>query len=705
MCRSLTNTGKVIWVEIFSGTIQYQGCPADLVTIVDISNRKRSEDAVKDIAIGVSGQSGDEFFHDMVNILCKLFDAKYAFIGLLDERDPLQINTVAVCVDGNITDNLSYRLENTPCENVVGYKTCAYPEHVQQLFPKDILLQDMGVESYIGTPLYDANKNPIGLIVIMDTNPMSDLEQVKPTLNIFSARASAELERMKTEKMLLNKEKEQREILQSMVDGIITIDDDGKILTFNRAAENLFGFGSEEIIGENVTHLMAEPYKDEHDKYILLFMNAGEKHVIDYVREVEGLRKDNSIFPMRISVTELPKDGSNKKRFIGSYHDLTQIKQQEEKIRRSQKMDALGKLTGGIAHDYNNMLGIVMGYAEILGGSLKDQPDQMKFINEILHAGDRGVKLSKKLLSFSRKKSSTTEVLDINTLLQDEQHMLERTLTARINLELDLEDNLWSVMLDHSEFEDVVLNMSINASHAIENVGTLTIKTRNIQISNKDTHQFNLKAGEYVLFSMTDTGCGMNELTKEKLFDPFYSTKGDNGTGLGLSQVYGFVERSNGVIKVYSELDHGSRFDIYFPRSHAENNDADTVESSNDIVLSGTETILIVDDELAILNLTNHLLTQFGYHVICASNGKEALDILDKELIDLLITDVIMPGMDGYELVAVVKEKHPKIKIQLMSGFSDTRHESLVDERLHKNLLDKPFQSQTLLKKVRELLG
>ena len=204
---------------------------------------------------------------------------------------------------------------------------------------------------------------------------------------------------------------------------------------------------------------------------------------------------------------------------------------------------------------------------------------------------------------------------------------------------------------------------------------------------------------------MTDTGCGMNELTKEKLFDPFYSTKGDNGTGLGLSQVYGFVERSNGVIKVYSELDHGSRFDIYFPRSHAENNDADTVESSNDIVLSGTETILIVDDELAILNLTNHLLTQFGYHVICASNGKEALDILDKELIDLLITDVIMPGMDGYELVAVVKEKHPKIKIQLMSGFSDTRHESLVDERLHKNLLDKPFQSQTLLKKVRELLG
>ncbi|MCW8988910.1 MAG: PAS domain S-box protein [Gammaproteobacteria bacterium] len=671
----------------------------------DISDRKRADNAIESIARGVSGLSGEIFFQGMVKTLGNLFHAKYVFIGLLDEKNPQQINTIAVSADGSTAENMSYSLDDTPCANVVGNETCAYPENIQQLFPNDILLKQMDVEGYIGTPLYNMNDTPIGLIVILDDEPLTNLEQVKPTLEIFAARASAELERINSERQLLNKEREQREILQSMLDAIITIDEEGKILTFNKAAEDLFGYMDKEVIGQSIIKLIPGTEQYKYEKYIRHFLKKGKTVILDRTTEVKGLKKDNTVFPMRLSVTELPDDGSGSKRYIGACQDLTQVKQQEEKLRRSQKMDALGKLTGGIAHDYNNMLSVIMGYSDILEDSLSDKPDLKEFVKEIRHASERGVKLSNKLLSFSRKKASSTEVLNINSLLQEEQDMLEKTLTARINLILDLDNNLWPVRLDSSDLEDVILNMSINASHAIEGNGTLTIITQNIHVAAADSYQFNLNPGDYIVLSISDTGCGMDDSTREKIFDPFFTTKGEQGTGLGLSQTYGFVERCKGIIKVYSEIGHGTQFKIYFPRAMDEEKNKNEIESKEKVELLGDEKILLVDDEPSILRLTEQILTNVGYKVVCASGGIEALTILENEQINLLISDVIMPEMDGYELVSKVKEKYPGIKIQLMSGFSDTRHENLVDERLHKNILEKPFKSKILLEKIRDLLS
>lgn len=384
---------------------------------------------------------------------------------------------------------------------------------------------------------------------------------------------------------------------------------------------------------------------------------------------------------------------------------LDSLEEQNLQLQRSQKMDALGKLTGGIAHDYNNSLNVVLGFVQLLELEYdnKDLPDTNDYIKEIRHAAEHGAKLTKKLLAFSRNKSSAATRVDINELLQAEKNMLDKTLTARIALKYDLGENLWPVWLDDSDIEDAILNMSINASHAIEGNGTISIQTRNIKIIEAEVQQLGLEQGDYVLLSITDSGFGMDSSTREKIFDPFFSTKGEKGTGLGLSQVYGFVKRSGGTVNVYSELGHGTRFSIYFPRYEDNADSKDTEEANIKVNLDGTETILLVDDELAILKFTSQLLSKHGYTVFCAESGKQALDILAVEHVDLLIADIIMPEMEGYELASVVQQNYPGVKIQLASGFYDDRHAGMIDPYIQENIIQKPYNLDFLLNRIRKL--
>lgn len=394
----------------------------------------------------------------------------------------------------------------------------------------------------------------------------------------------------------------------------------------------------------------------------------------------------------------------NPLRSTGTVQDVTEQAAMEEALRRTQKMDALGKLTGGIAHDFNNMLGVILGYAELLENQLGDQPKVSKYLNEIHQAGERGVKLTAKLLAFSRKKVSDAKLVDINSLLLDKQHMLEKTLTARISLTFELADDLWPVYLDSGDLEDAIVNLSINAMHAIEGNGQLTIQTRNVLLNEADVRQFQMRPGNYVQLCFNDSGSGMDEVIKEHIFEPFFSTKGDKGTGLGLSQVYGFVERSGGAIKVYSESGHGTRMVLYFPRYQQIGSSVDLEDDNAGPDFSGGENILVVDDEPSLLNLTREVLERQGYRVVCAENARQALEVLENEPVDLLLSDVIMPEMDGYQLAAVVQERYPGVKIQLASGFADDRHVGMVDESLHAELLHKPYQANALLKRIRGLL-
>lgn len=392
---------------------------------------------------------------------------------------------------------------------------------------------------------------------------------------------------------------------------------------------------------------------------------------------------------------------------IGTIQDISEQIAMEDTMRRTQKMDALGKLTGGIAHDYNNMLGVIMGYADLLQSELseRDQPKLEKYAQNIYSAGKRGANLTRKLLSFSRTTTSDAQLVNLNAILNSEQDMLQKTLTARVKLVYKLADDLWPVLMDQNDFENAIVNLSINAMHAIQDAGQLTIHTYNTHIDESNSPVPQISSGDYAVLSITDTGCGMDSATRDKIFEPFYTTKGEQGTGLGLSQVYGLMKRSNGSISVHSEQGHGARFTLYFPRCHKKQRDKTIFKKYIPSNTNTDETILVVDDEPALLELTCKILSQQGYNTINAKSANDALKILKNEKIDLMLSDIIMPDMDGYKLAAIVEQQHPETKIQLTSGFNDNNYIVTEKNSLYGDLLHKPLSSRTLLKRIDELLN
>jgi len=524
-------------------------------------------------------------------------------------------------------------------------------------------------------------------------------------VEIFSTIVSIVFENIYLDNKIIQSQKEQQEILNTMIEGVITIDERGKILSFNQAAEKLFDYLAEEVIGQKINMLMPEPFAHQHDSYLQSYLETDIPHIIGFGREVKALHKNGTTFPIHLAVAELPRDSKGRRRFVGSCEDLVVQKQQEEQIRRSQKMDALGKLTGGIAHDYNNMLGVIIGYTDLLGKKVGHNPDANRYLTHIREATERSKNMTGKLLRFSRKKSIDAQRVNINEVIKNDEEMLAKSLTVRIELQLKLCDSSWTVWLDQSELQDMLINMSINAQHAMPDGGRLSIKTATKTLSNSEGVMLGLAAGDYMLLSITDTGIGMDDTTQEKIFDPFFTTKGDKGTGLGLSQVFGFVERSGGTISVNSILARGTRFEIYFPRNQTIESIRKTKKLKDFEDYSGQETLLVVDDEPALRMMVSDHLLGFGYQVLLAEGGEQALEVLaTHDDIALMLCDVIMPKMDGFELAEQVAKLYPHIKIQMVSGFTDFRHSDKVDKTLINHLLYKPYSPDELLKRIRYLL-
>jgi len=390
---------------------------------------------------------------------------------------------------------------------------------------------------------------------------------------------------------------------------------------------------------------------------------------------------------------------------VAEGRDASKRKLAEDHVIRSQKMDALSKIVGGIAHDYNNMLGVITGYSGLLKRKYAGIDGAEKFLDEIIYATNRGKKLTKKMLNFSRPESSHAESCDINKTLNDFSDMLAKSLTSVIQLEYQLTGQDWMAWVDLGELEDAVLNIAINAKHAMPEGGALTICTQNIHLAEQEAKYLNLSPNDYIKLSIADTGTGIDDVLHEKVFEPFFSTKGEMGNGLGLSQVFGFMERCGGTINLYSQVGQGTQFNLYFPRYLLnKENEQEKQQLTRKPELSGHETILVVDDEPALRELARHILSDACYKVFTASDGKEALDVLANRAIDLVLSDVIMPNMDGYQLARQIMEHYPKVKIQMTSGFSGGRHILLDDTTLKDNLLNKPYESEELLTRIRFLL-
>lgn len=507
-----------------------------------------------------------------------------------------------------------------------------------------------------------------------------------------------------TEKYRLRQSAAQSErLLRSIMDNspaiIYVKDRQGAFSYVNQQFLHTFNMAAEDIVGKKPQEVFSEEIADEmRTNDLAVLASGGVLEVEETVLHEDGMHTYASTrFP-------LMDEAGNIYAVCSISIDITERKQHEETLRRTQKMDALGKLTGGIAHDFNNMLGIILGYSELIQDSLAEDNKLQKYINEIHHAGERGASLTRKLLSFSRPQQSENEQLNINELLLDRQDMLEKVLTVRIHLQYQLQEDLWPVWINAGDLEDAIVNISINAMHAMENKGELTIETRNVSVSRGSREFAHADPGEYVVISFTDTGTGMSKEIQEKIFDPFFTSKGNLGAGLGLSQVYGLVQTNGGFITVDSTPGEGACIALYLPRRSVDVVDVASSEQGDIARHRGSASILVVDDEPALREMTAEILTQSGYQVHTAANGRDALELLKTQSVDILFSDIIMPEMDGHELVRQVQQQFPQIKIQLVSGYSDMINAEHELDELHERILHKPYNSDDVLRCIKELI-
>lgn len=400
------------------------------------------------------------------------------------------------------------------------------------------------------------------------------------------------------------------------------------------------------------------------------------------------------------------------KTFIdGLIIDITDRKKLERQCIQAQKMEIIGRLSGGISHDFNNYLTTIIGYGELMAEELPNRGSLREYLEEIVKAGKNAAALTRQLLAFSRKQVLELEIFDVNTEIRGMKKMLQRLLGEDLRLSINLASDLKKIRADRVQMQQVIMNLAINARDAMPNGGSLTIETANTELdeSYARDHDIKLSPGPYVLISVSDTGCGMDAETKNMIFEPFYTTKQkEHGTGLGLSIVYGIVKQMEGYIWVYSEPEKGTIFKIYLSAAIEESDG--TVRKKSAAVqkaATGTETILLVEDDEMVRRLLVMALRQYGYHVIEAMDGQHALELVNQyeKKIHLMITDVIMPGMNGQELANELKEKRTGTKVIFMSGYSTgtMAHHCILDTDVF--FIQKPIAPKLLAEKVREVLS
>lgn len=357
-------------------------------------------------------------------------------------------------------------------------------------------------------------------------------------------------------------------ILDNIVDGLITIDESGTVQSFNKACEKMFGYAADEIVGQNIKILMPSPYAENHDAYLHNYRHGGQAKVIGIGREVEAKRKDGTIFPIDLSVAEV-KFGSQRL-FSGIIRDMTERRQQDDQLRHAQKMEAVGQLTSGIAHDFNNLLTVVLGNTRLIRKRMKTEEaapvfsDIAERIDDIDAAAQRGADLVRRLMVFTRQRPLEKTVVNINACIEDIHGLLSRALGEAVEVSMALAQNLPPVQIDQDQFVNALINIAVNARDAMPRGGKLAIETRCVTLGEDDST--GLAPGDYVLLAMSDTGIGMPESIRRRIFEPFFTTKpAGEGTGLGLSMIYGLIQQSNGHIDVASETGRGTTFTIYLP--------------------------------------------------------------------------------------------------------------------------------------------
>ncbi len=674
----------------------------------DISDRKRVE-ALSSALYRVAEKSSSahdlqQFFAAVHSTIDELIYARNFYIAL---HDP-------------VTDTLSFpyfvdEQDSAPGSKKMGrgltdflirsgQPLLATPEVLQEMEERGEV-ERSGSRSldWMGVPL-KVNSHTFGALVVQTySKNIRYGERDKEILTFVARQVASAVEIKRNELALRRSEARYRSLVQSSVYGIYRSSLEGRFLDVNQALITMLGYESPEEV------LLLDPERDifaqprEHARLIDEFRRTGRLDGI----ELKWKRKDGGIITVRISGRAVSSADEPADVLEAIAEDVTDRRALEDQFRQSQKMEAVGRLAGGVAHDFNNLLMVISGYAEVILASLPEDDPLHEKGRAIQIAADRATTLTRQLLAFSRKQLLELKVVDVNAIVEDMERLLRPLIGENIELVAMLTPHAAHVRADAGQLEQVLMNLVVNAKDAMPNGGRLTIQTQNIVMdeSLRRGQQF-IRPGSYVMLSVSDTGTGMDKETQSRIFEPFFTTKEKGkGTGLGLSTVYGIVKQSGGYVMVQSEVGHGSSFHIYLPevQGAAEKHPAPAPASA----AGGSETILLVEDEESVRQLVRDTLASKGYKVLEADSGEAGVAVAEKHAgqIDLIITDVMMPGMSGREMVNKLNQSRPAARVLYLSGYTE---DAIVSEGKFESgtaFLQKPFSLQSLSKKVREVLA
>jgi len=674
----------------------------------DTSDRKRVE-ALSSALYRVAEKSSSahdlqQFFAAVHGIVDELMYARNFYIALYD---PIaELLSFPYFVDEQDAPPAPKKLARGLTEYLLrtGEPLLATPEVLQQMEDRGEVARN-GSRSldWMGVPLKVGNHTFGALVVQTYSKNIRYDQRDKEILTFVARQVASAVEIKRNEQALRRSEARYRSLVQSSVYGIYRSSLEGRFLDVNSALITMLGYGSAEEV------LLLDPEKDvfaqpeEHARLTEEFLRVGRMDGF----EVKWKRKDGSAITVRISGRAVSSADEPAEVLEATAEDVTDRRVLEDQFRQAQKMEAVGRLAGGVAHDFNNLLMVISGYTEVILAKLDTEHPLQEKARAIQQAADRATTLTRQLLAFSRKQLLELKVVDVNAIVEDMERLLRPLIGENVELTTGLAPEAGHTRADAGQLEQVLMNLVVNAKDAMPNGGKLMIHTQDIVVDeNHRRGQTFIRPGNYVMLSVSDTGMGMEKETQSRIFEPFFTTKEKGkGTGLGLSTVYGIVKQSGGYVMVQSEKGHGTTFNIYLPRVEAA---ADmNAAPMPRVALGGSETVLLVEDEESVRQLVRETLTAKGYRVVEAENGETGLASAAKHegKIDIVITDVVMPGMGGRELVRRLAEMRPETKVLYLSGYTE---DAVVSEGTIESgtaFLQKPFTLQNLSRKVREVLG